>query len=658
MGVNDEPSAGGADPGARRPGVAPTANRFELLVQSVTDYAIYLIDPAGVVASWNAGAERFKGYAPAAIIGRHFSVFFSDEDRASGLPSRAMATAEREGRFESEGWRVRQDGSRFWASVVIDPVRDSSGQLVGFATITRDLTERRATEEALRQSEERFRLLVESVTDYAIYLIDPGGIVTSWNAGAARAKGYPATEILGQHFSRFYTDEDRANGMPERALRVALAEGRFEAEGWRVRRDGTRFWANVVIHPVRDSSGRHIGFAKVTRDLTERREAQRTLERAQEAFFQAQKMDAIGKLTGGVAHDFNNLLSAIVGSLDLGRRRLAQGKDISRFIDNALQAAERGATLTQRMLAFARKQQLRMETIDLPTLIAGMADLLQRTIGAGITVETRFPPVLRPIRGDPAQLELAILNLAVNARDAMPDGGRIVLEAGEERVVSGNGRLEPGDYVRLRMIDTGEGMDADTLAHAMEPFFTTKGVGKGTGLGLSMVHGFADQCGGGLELESTPGVGTTVTMWLPVATSHAARNEGEPSDVPAASTADAMTILAVDDDQLVLTNVVAMLEDMGHRVVQAASGAEALERLASDDIDLVITDYAMPGMTGLQLIDAARARRPSLPVVLVSGYADFDGRPPTNIARLAKPFFAAELQRVIAEAAAPPAAAA
>src|SRR4051812_18205320 len=237
-------------------------NRFELLVQSVTDYAIYMLDPTGVVASWNAGARLFKGYEADEIIGQHFSRFYTEEDLAAQIPAIALRAAEQEGRFEAEGWRVRKDGTRFWANVVIDPIRDSSGTLVGFAKVTRDLTERRAAEEALRRSEERFRMLVQSVTDYAIYMLDVDGHVASWNAGAERFKGYRAEEIIGQHFSRFYTDEDRAAGIPAHAMEQARTQGRFEAEGWRVRKDGTRFWASVVIDPVRDPGGKLMGFAK------------------------------------------------------------------------------------------------------------------------------------------------------------------------------------------------------------------------------------------------------------------------------------------------------------------------------------------------------------------------------------------------------------
>ncbi len=619
--------------------------RIDLLVQSVTDYAIYMLDPTGVVISWNAGARRFKGYTETEIVGQHFSRFYTDEDREAGIPVIALETARTEGRFEAEGWRVRKDGTRFWANVVIDPVREADGTLVGFAKVTRDLTEKHAAEEALRRSEERFRLLVQSVTDYAIYMLDPGGHVASWNAGAERFKGYRTDEILGAHFSRFYTDADREAGLPARALEIARTEGRYEAEGLRVRKDGTHFWASVVIDTVHDSSGALIGFAKITRDLTERRQSQLALEQAQEAFFQSQKMESIGKLTGGVAHDFNNLLAVIIGSLDLARRRMACGADITRFIDNAMEAAERGATLTQRMLAFARKQELQLETVDSMALVRGMAELLQRTIGAGVTIDTRFPLMLKSVHADPAQLELVLLNLAVNARDAMPGGGRIVIAAREEQV-GRHGELAPGSYVCLSVADSGEGMDDATLARAMEPFFTTKGVGSGTGLGLSMAHGFAEQCGGRLHLKSRVGEGTTAELWLPV--SHGdvipATDRGERG---AAGAAERLTILAVDDDRLVLNNTAAMLEDGGHRVLQAISGRQALQILAKEKVDLLVTDYAMPEVTGAQLADAVRKGWPGLPVLMVSGYAELPDGAAIGVPRLAKPFREDQLARAV-----------
>jgi PAS domain S-box-containing protein len=618
-----------------------------MLVQSVTDYAIYMLDPTGIVASWNAGAQRFKGYQEHEIIGEHFSRFYTDEDRATGLPARALSIAESEGRFEAEGWRVRKDGTRFWANVVIDPVRDEDGTLVGFAKVTRDLTERRAAEEELRRSEERFRLLVQSITDYAIYMLDPTGRITSWNPGAQRFKGYSREQILGEHFSRFYTDEDRATGLPQRALATAEREGKFEAEGWRVRQDGSRFWAHVIIDPIRSDGGELLGFAKITRDLTERKEAQQRLEQAQQAFFQSQKMDAIGKLTGGVAHDFNNLLAAVIGSLDLARRRLAEGGDITRYIDNAMKAAERGATLTQRMLSFARKQELAMEAVDLPVLVRGMADLLQRTIGAGVAIETSFPLRLPLVHADPQQLELALLNLAVNARDAMPEGGRIVISAREERLAPEDG-APAGDYVALIVTDQGEGMDAATLDRAMEPFFTTKGVGKGTGLGLSMVHGFAEQCGGRLVLRSEAGKGTSAAIYLPI-TEIPLTLSGDGHDERAVPDMAPLRILAVDDDSLVLTNTAGMLEDLGHTVLHATSGLDALRCLHEQAVDLVLTDFAMPRMTGVQLAEAVTAEWPDLPVLLVTGYAETPAEGADHLPRLAKPFREEQLVRAIDE---------
>ena len=318
-------------------------NTHDLLIRNVVDYAIFMLDPQGRVMSWNPGAQQIKGYAPEEIIGEHFSRFYTDEDRAAGMPENALRAGAETGRFAAEGWRVRKDGSRFWAMVVIDAIREeSSGALVGFAKITRDMTEhRRAQQEAL-ESERRFRLLVQNVTDYAIFMLDTEGRVANWNAGAARIKGYAASEIVGQHFSTFYTPEDVERGVPKAVLETVRREGRYEAEGWRVRKDGSRFWANVVIDAVRDDDGALVGFAKVTRDLTERREAQLELERSREQLFQAQKMEALGQLTGGLAHDFNNLLTGIIGSLEQLRTRAAQGRigDLDRYIVAAQGAAE------------------------------------------------------------------------------------------------------------------------------------------------------------------------------------------------------------------------------------------------------------------------------------------------------------------------------
>jgi PAS domain S-box-containing protein len=632
-------------PKSNTPGSNVEDGRYRLLIEAVTDYAIYMLNPDGIISSWNPGAQRFKGYEAHEIVGQHFSRFYTDEDRKSGLPERALLKARTEGKFENEGWRVRKDGTRFWAYVVIDPIRLSSGELVGYAKITRDLTERKKAEQTLKLSEEQFRLLVQGVTDYAIYMLDTEGRVSNWNLGAQRIKGYLPEEIIGQHFSQFYTEEDRTNQEPQRALATAAREGRFEKEGRRVRKDGTRFWAHVVIDPIRDETGEIVGYAKITRDITERREAQEKLEKTREALFQSQKMEAIGHLTGGIAHDFNNLLMAVLGSLELMRKRLPDDPKLRALLENAVQGAERGAVLTKRMLAFARRQELNSETIHIPELVRGMTDLLQRSLGQSIAIDTRFPLALKPIRADANQVEMALLNLTVNARDAMPDGGRIVLAAREEAMEASDIRgLNPGRYVCLSVIDSGMGMDQSTLDRAAEPFFTTKGPGKGTGLGLPMVHGLAEQSGGRLILKSRIGEGTTAELWLPVAEELApAAEKGRPEVARLERQKHSLVVLAVDDDTLVLNNTVAMLEDLGHRAIGAASGKAALDILQNEEpIDLVITDQVMPQMTGLQLAAAIREEWPALPLMLTTGFAEIPSDA-MEFPRLSKPFTQLEL---------------
>jgi PAS domain S-box-containing protein len=625
--------------------------RFRLLVEGISDYAIYMLSPSGVITSWNLGAERFKGYKSKEIIGRHFSTFYTAEDRAAGLPDRALAVAAAEGKFESEGWRVRKDGSHFWAYVVIDPIRTASGELAGFAKITRDLTERRAAESALRAEQEQFRLLVNSVTDYAIYMLSPAGNVASWNLGAERIKGYRPDEVIGTHFSRFYTPEDRAAGEPERALATASAEGRYEKESQRLRKDGTVFWANVVIDAVRGENGTLLGFAKVTRDITAQMASRKALDDAREALFHAQKLDAIGQFTGGVAHDFNNLLMVILGSLQLVRKRVSDDARAISMLDNAIAGAKRGATLTQRLLAFARRQELLIESVDIPKLLNGMSGLLKRTLSAGIELELRFPLALAAVETDANQLELALLNLVVNARDAMPNGGTIIIAARDFEVLARSpSDLTPGRYVCLSVTDSGEGMDALTLARATEPFFTTKGVGKGTGLGLPMVYGVAAQSGGRLILKSERGHGTTAEIWLPCSTKTTIESGEEPEAAEPISMRP-LVVLLVDDDSLVLDSATAMLEDLGHRVLAAATANEAL-RLADEhaDIDLVISDHAMPNVTGAQLAQTLRTRYPNLPIIIATGYTELPDDFLVDITRLSKPFSQYELEVAVSVA--------
>jgi PAS domain S-box-containing protein len=585
--------------------------RYQYLISGINDYAIYMLDPQGHVSSWNAGAKRFKGYVAQEILGEHFSRFYTEEDRASGLPERALATALREGKYEAEGWRVRKDGTRFWAHVVLDPIYNEDGALLGFAKITRDVTERKQAEDKLRESEQRFRLLVQGVTDYAIYMLSPEGVVTNWNSGAERIKGYTYDEIVGSHFSRFYTAEDQVAGVPRRALSTAAATGRFEAEGWRVRKDGTRFWAHVIIDAVHDDNGRLVGFAKITRDLTEKKRAAEALEAANAALYQAQKMESIGQLTGGIAHDFNNLLSVLSSGLEVLALQRGESGD-NRTIESMRRAVDRGARLTQQLLAFARKQPLQTEIRNLNRVITGFEPVLRRAGNANIEFEIDLDRKAHSAVIDSARLESALLNLVVNARDAMPDGGRIVIST--RNVTLGQheaGSLPAGDYVRIAVSDTGTGMPPEVVSRAFEPFFTTKEVGKGTGLGLSQVYGFIKQSDGEVVIESKAGEGTTIAIYLPAVRSEAQEDHR----------ANVERVLIVEDEPDLMDVAAALFTSMGYDVVTASSGREAIDLLEQREVDILFTDIVMPnGMDGLELASYTRAHYPDTKIMLASGY--------------------------------------
>jgi PAS domain S-box-containing protein len=638
------------------PQLLPIANPHDLLIQGVLDYAIYMLDLTGHVMTWNPGAQKIKGYTPDEIIGEHFSRFYTDEEREAGIPDAALRTAAKAGRFTTEAWRQRKDGSRFWAMVVIDPIYQQ-GSLVGFAKVTRDITDRREAQLAALESERRFRLLVQGVTDYAIFMLNPEGQVTNWNTGAERIKGYTAAEIVGQHFSRFYTREDAESGLPARALATAGRTGRYEAEGWRCRKDGTRFWASVVIDAIHDA-GELIGFAKITRDLSERREAQIRLEQSREQLIQAQKMEAVGQLTGGLAHDFNNLLTGISGSLELLRTRLAQGRlqDVDRHLAAALGACSRAAALTHRLLAFARRQTLDPKRISPNKLIAGMADLVQRTVGPAIKVETVLAAGLWTTLCDANQLENAILNLCINGRDAMPDGGRLTIETANawiDQRAAQERDMEPGQYVSVCVTDNGTGMPPDVVARAFDPFFTTKPMGQGTGLGLSMIYGFAKQSGGQARIESEPNAGTTVRIYLPRHHGEAEREvpSVRPPEAPLASAGE--TVLVIDDEPTVRMLITEVLEELGYAAIEAADSISGMKVLQSDvRIDLLITDVGLPGgMNGRQVADAARVSRPGLKVLFITGYAENamigEGRLEAGMHVLTKPFAVEVLARRI-----------
>jgi PAS domain S-box-containing protein len=636
--------------------ILESERRFRILVEGVIDYAIFMLDPSGVVVNWNAGAERLKGYTSDEIIGQHFSKFYTAEERASGTPGRFLDIAAREGRLEAEGWRVRKDGSRFWASVVIDAIRNEEGVLQGFAKVTRDISERRAALNAIVESERQFRLLVGGVTDYAIFMLDPNGIVISWNAGAQRIKGYTEEEIVGQHFSKFYTEQDRAAGVPARALFTATKEGRFEAEGWRVRKRGTMFWANVVIDPIRDEHGHLIGFAKITRDITERRDMQLALQEAQNQRAHAQKMDALGQLTGGVAHDFNNLLMVVSGHIHALKKAVSNDARLVRAAEAITLAAQRGEALTRQLLTFARRQTINPTVLDLAASIEEFRKMLASFIGGSARLIVTLERALWPVKVDANELEVALVNLALNARDAMPAGGVISVTA--ENVVLTQTDTHAGisgEFVALRVSDTGCGIAPDVLPKVFDPFFTTKEVSKGSGLGLSQVHGFVHQSGGTVTIESKLGQGTTVTMYLP-------RSQGEPRALRAqddVESAGSGKVLLVEDNPEVLGVSVSMLEQLGYEVHAVSDAADALAAIEQASFDVVVSDIVMPGsMDGMALANAIRVRQPELPVLLMTGYSPALAQTQSEFAILRKPFQVSDLgrtiTRLIAEARQPP----
>ncbi|WP_293354262.1 PAS domain S-box protein [Phenylobacterium sp.] len=625
--------------------LAESERRFRLLIEGVVDYAIYMIDPNGVVTNWNRGAERIKGYRADEIVGRHFSQFYTPEDRAAGMPARALEAALREGRFDAEGWRVRKDGERFWASVVIDAIRDEDGRLMGFAKITRDVTERKAALEALAASERQFRTLVSGVVDYAIFMIDPNGVVSSWNAGAQQIKGYTANEIIGQHISRFYTDEDRAAGTPVRAVETAAELGRYEAEGWRVRKDGSLFWASVIIDAVRDDDGVLIGFAKITRDITDKRRAQLELQRAHEQLAQSQKLEALGKLTGGVAHDFNNLLMVVSGQAQLLRRRVSDDPRALQALDAIEASARRGEDLTRHLLSFSRRQRLTPEPTALADRAPGLRELLSASLPAAVRLDMDLGADLWPVAVDVSELELALLNLTVNARDAMPRGGILSLR-GDNVTLDGSGGLE-GDFVALTVADTGTGIAPDIVPKIFDPFFTTKDIDKGTGLGLSQVFGFAHQSGGQVTVTSELGAGAHFTLYLPRADrAPAAQSEDEP---PAA--AAGARVLLVEDNPEVAEVAARMLEELGHEVRAVSNGAAALAALdTGEPVDMVFSDIVMAGEPdGLSMARQVREAFPYVPILLATGYSEAAARIGDEFPILRKPYKLSELNRAISE---------
>jgi PAS domain S-box-containing protein len=486
-----------------------------------------------------------------------------------------------------------------------------------------------------------YEKLVQSVVDYAIYMVSPDGTVTSWNAGAERIKGYRPDEIIGQHFSRFYTEEDLARDLPQHGLAIATREGRFEAEGWRVRKDGTRFWASVVIDAVRDEDGDLIGFAKLTRDVTERRDAQTRLDQTRDQLFQAQKMEALGQLTGGLAHDFNNLLTAIISAAELALRNRTDDAKLESLLRAVISSALRGGALTRQLLAFARKQPLETKIVDLRDELPEVVSLIRHSISPEIELVTEFSDQLWRLETDAAQLQLALLNLAFNSRDAMPAGGTLRIAATNVELDGAPDGLV-GPHVAITIADTGEGIPEEIQARVFEPFYTTKSFGKGTGLGLSQVYGFALQTKGAVALNSKEGHGTSITLYLPSSNRSpelaAARKRGE----------GVARILIVEDDAVVAELAGALLDELGYESEMVNSGREALARLTRDNaFDLIFADIIMPGgISGLELARKIRERFPELPILLTTGFSEAMGES-MEFPLIAKPYDFEALQTTL-----------
>jgi PAS domain S-box-containing protein len=501
-----------------------------------------------------------------------------------------------------------------------------------------------------KEADERFRLLVDGVRDYAIFIVDPRGRVVTWNSGAKRIKGYSEKEIVGRHIRTFYSQEDAASGKPEEDLRIALAEGRMETEGWRVRKDGTRFWANVILTPLYDDAGKHLGFAKVTRDLTERRAMEDQLR-------QANKMEAIGRLAGGVAHDFNNLLSVILGYSEMIGGDLKPDEPLRGDIEEIRIAAVRATDLTRQLLAFSRQQVLEARVLGLNQSVARMEKMLRRLLGAAIEL-TILPAIgLWNVKADPGQIEQIVMKLVVNARDAMPETGKLTIETTNIELDDDYARahhdVQPGRYVMLSVSDTGSGMDRETQTKIFEPFFTTKERGKGTGLGLAIVFGIVKQSGGHIWVYSELGEGTTFKVYLPRAQGAAELRHSE-RPIPDLVRGTETILLVEDDDQVraVARNI---LRRNGYVVLEAPNGGEALlicEQHGAK-IDLLLTDVVLPSMSGRQLAERVANHRPEIKVLFMSGYTDDGilqhGVLDSGVAYLQKPLTPTSLTRKVRE---------
>ena len=628
-----------------RPELPSMTEELALLVDAVGDYAIFLLSPEGEIRSWNRGAARVFGYDAEEIIGRPFFTFYGEGDLRDRKPQRELEVAAAEGRVEDEGWRIRKDGRRFWASTVITPLRDQANNVIGFAKVTRDLTERRNAEEQLRQSEELFRLLVSSVRDYAIFMLDPDGNVATWNAGAHRIKGYEADEIIGRHFSTFYPEEDKIAGKPENELVLARKDGSVEDEGWRVRKDGSRFWANVLITAVFDSTGTLRGFAKVTRDITERRhaeemrtalleqrearlQAEEERRRAEASYVAAQEASrAKDEFLMTLSHELRTPMTAILGWARLLPTLQKDDAVLGEAIASIARSAEVQAKLIDDVLDVSRivsgKLRLSRQTIDVERVILSAIESVRPMAEArSIAVTTNIATDVGMVVADPVRIQQVIWNLLTNAIKFTPRGGKV--EVHMRRTSS---------HVQLAVCDTGEGIDPAFLPHVFEPFRQAESprtrVHGGLGLGLSIVRYLAEAHGGTVSAESQgKGHGATFTFTIPVAAMAVPASERETAGhlrPPSAIDPErlrSVKVLVVDDDRDTRSMVSTVLASAGATVRTADSAQNAIDQVETAVPDLVLTDIAMPDVDGLQLLRMIRERDQGgrLPVLALSAF--------------------------------------
>ena len=565
---------------------------YQRMIEQARDYALFIIDPSGRIMSWNLGAERLKGYAPEEIIGRHFSIFYTREALEGGWPAHELQVATVEGRFEDEGWRVRKDGSRFWANVVISALRDDDGKLLGFSKIVRDLTDRRLYEDALRQSEQRFRLLIDAVQDYAIFMLDPEGVVVSWNSGAQRMKGYSRGEIIGKHFSHFFTEEDIARGKPWEELATARRTGRAEDEGWRVKKNGERFWARVVLTAVHDDEGHLRGFAKVTQDLTERRHAQ-DLEKA---------ANNVNEFIAMLAHELRNPLAPIKMAVEV----MAKAPNDAQTCEAMRQTIDRQsaqlARIVDDMIDIARitRGSLVIEhaPVELGEIVRRAVETAAPALAAARhTLEVAAPAEGVVVHGDRDRLAQLVANLLNNAARYTPAGGRIWVRASRE-----------GGHALLSVRDTGRGIEPQIIERIFDMFVqgrtALERVGGGLGIGLALARRIAELHGGTLEAHSEgANRGAEFVLRVPLSQAPALR------EAPRAELKSAVPrrVLVVDDNLDAATTLQMLLRSLGHETRVAHDGMGALDIARQFRPEVILLDIGMPGLDGYEVARRLRA---------------------------------------------------